>query len=57
MEIQFQPDLSVEAVALAIERLDLAIRSRHPEVRYIFLEAQSLAAHLQAKKIASQGSP
>jgi divalent metal cation (Fe/Co/Zn/Cd) transporter len=57
MEIQFQPDLSVEAVALAIERLDLAIRSRHPEVRYIFLEAQSLVAHVQAKKIGSQGSP
>jgi cation diffusion facilitator family transporter len=44
MEIQFQPELSAEAVASAIERLDQAIRMRHSEVRLIFLEAQSIAA-------------
>ncbi len=44
MEIQFQPDLSAAAVAAAIERLDKAIRRAQPEVRHIFLEAQSLAA-------------
>lgn len=44
MEIQFQSDLSAAAVASAIDRLDRRIRSLHPEVRYIFLEAQSLAA-------------
>lgn len=43
MEIQFQADLTAAAVAAAIERLDKAIRSRHPEIRHIFLEAQSLA--------------
>jgi cation diffusion facilitator family transporter len=43
MEIQFRPELSARAVALAIERLDQAIRARHSEVRLIFLEAQALA--------------
>lgn len=44
MEIQFRPELSAGDVALAIERLDQAIRVRHSEVRLIFLEAQALAA-------------
>lgn len=57
MEIQFQPALSAEAAASAIERLDQAIRDRHPEVRNIFLEAQSLAANAQPKKIGSRDSP
>lgn len=44
MEIQFRPELSAGAVALAIERLDQTIRARHSDVRLIFLEAQALAA-------------
>ena len=44
MEIQFRPELSAGAVAAAIDRLDHAIRSRHPEVQHIFREAQSIAA-------------
>ena len=44
MEIQFRPELSAGAVALAIERLDQTIRVRHCEVRLIFLETQALAA-------------
>lgn len=44
MEIQFRPELSAGAVALAIERLDQTIRTRHSDVRLIFLEAQALAA-------------
>jgi divalent metal cation (Fe/Co/Zn/Cd) transporter len=44
MEIQFRPELSAGAVALAIERMDHAIRVRHSEVRLIFLETQALAA-------------
>lgn len=53
MEIQFQPDLSAAAVASAIDRLDRTIRSRHPEVRHIFLEAQSLAAPARTKESGS----
>lgn len=44
MEIQFRPELTAGAVALAIERLDQTIRARHSDVRLIFLEAQALAA-------------
>jgi cation diffusion facilitator family transporter len=54
MEIQFQPELSARAVVSAIERLDQAIRSRHPEVRHIFLEAQSIAVQTQAKEVESK---
>ena len=49
MEIQFEANLSAAAVAAAIERLDHAIRTRHPEVRHVFLELQSLAAQAGAK--------
>lgn len=44
MEIQFRPELSAGAVALAIERLDQTIRARHSDVRLMFLEAQALVA-------------
>jgi cation diffusion facilitator family transporter len=54
MEIAFEPNLSAGAVASAIERLDQAVRRRHPEVRHIFLEAQSLAGQAQAKEIGSK---
>jgi cation diffusion facilitator family transporter len=43
MEIEFKRALSAAAVATAIDRLDGLIRSRHPEIRLIFLESQSLA--------------
>lgn len=56
MEIQFQPDLSAAAVASAIDRLDRTIRSLHPEVRYIFLEAQSLAAPARIQESGSHSS-
>lgn len=42
MEIRFKPGLSAEDVAAAIERMDGAIRARHTEVRYVFLEAQAV---------------
>lgn len=45
MEIEFRPDLSAAQTTAAIDRLDKAIRSLHPEVRHIFVEAQSIAAH------------
>lgn len=42
LEIVFRSDLSAAQTALAIERLDRAIRAAHPEVRHIFVEAQAL---------------
>lgn len=45
MEVAFRPDLTAAQTAAAIDRLDKAIRARHPEVRHLFIEAQSIAAH------------
>lgn len=42
LEIAFRPDITAAGITLAIERLDRAIRAKHPEVRHIFVEAQSL---------------
>jgi divalent metal cation (Fe/Co/Zn/Cd) transporter len=42
IEIHFEQLLSADAVAAAIDRIDRAIRAAHPDVKHIFLEAQSL---------------
>lgn len=43
LEITFRPGLTAAAAAAAIDRLDKAIRAAHPEVRHLFVEAQSIA--------------
>lgn len=42
IELHFEPLLSAADVAAAIDRVDKAIRAAHPDVKHIFLEAQSL---------------
>jgi len=42
IELEFQPSLSAEEVAATIDRLEAAIRERHPQVRRIFIEAEAL---------------
>ena len=42
LDIGFKEELSLEAVAKAINRIERAIRKRHPEIKYIFVEAKSL---------------
>lgn len=44
LEIEFRRELSAAQVTGAIDRLDKAIRGRHPEVKHIFIEAQSIPA-------------
>ncbi len=44
LEIQFQPNLSTEKLALAIERLEKQIRQEHPEIKQIFVEVKSLSS-------------
>lgn len=44
LEIQFTKQLSTEELAIAVERLETTIRSQHPEVQNIFIEAKSIAA-------------
>ncbi len=43
MELEFEPGLSSEDAAAAIERLDKTIRSEHPQIKHIFIEAQSIS--------------
>lgn len=50
LEITFRPDLSAAHAAAAIDRMDKAIRSAHPEVRHLFVEAQSIAAKAELQK-------
>jgi len=44
LEIAFRADLTAAQTTAAIDRLDKAIRALHPEVKHIFVEAQSIAA-------------
>jgi hypothetical protein len=44
MDVQFQPEISGEALFRAIDRAETRIRKAHPEVRSIFLEVEALAA-------------
>jgi cation diffusion facilitator family transporter len=44
MELTFTPDLSAYEVESAVDRLERRIREEHPEVKYIFIEAESLSA-------------
>lgn len=43
LELQFEPGLSAGDAASAIDRLDRTIRAKHPDIRHIFIEAQSLS--------------
>jgi cation diffusion facilitator family transporter len=44
LEVEFRPGLSAADAAAAIDRLDKAIRAARPEVRHLYIEAQSIAA-------------
>lgn len=48
MEIDFAPDLSAAEVTAAVDRLESQIRQNYPEVRHIFIEAESLSGHRSA---------
>lgn len=43
MELEFEAGLTAEQTAAAIERLDETIRSKHPQIKHIFIEAQSIS--------------
>jgi cation diffusion facilitator family transporter len=42
MDLSFDESLDAEAVAAAIDRIEKKIREEHPEVRFIFIEAESI---------------
>jgi cation diffusion facilitator family transporter len=47
MDIQFRPGLSAREVEAAIDRLEKAIQSQYPDIRHIFIEAESIAAAMR----------
>lgn len=50
MEIHFDPLLSTDAVAAAIDRVEKSIRAAHPDVKHVFLEAQPFVEQAEASK-------
>ena len=44
LEIQFTDQLSAEELAIAVERLETTIRTKHSEIQNIFIEAKSISA-------------
>ncbi|PEN14486.1 transporter [Longibacter salinarum] len=42
MDLEFRDDLSADEVEVAIDDLEKKIRERHPQVKYIFIEADSI---------------
>ncbi len=45
LELAFRPELRAEQVVEAVQRIEAALRSAHPELKYIFVEGSGLAAH------------
>jgi divalent metal cation (Fe/Co/Zn/Cd) transporter len=43
LDIEFKADLTAAEVAKAINRIERTIRERHPEIKYIFVEAKALS--------------
>ncbi|MGH8008324.1 MAG: hypothetical protein ACREQ3_15115, partial [Candidatus Binatia bacterium] len=44
MKIHFQQGLSAVEVGGAVERMEQTIRSQHPDIKHIFIEAESIKA-------------
>lgn len=44
MDIRFRPDLPAAELERTVDRVEKKIRDRHPEVKHIFIEADSIAA-------------
>jgi len=50
MDIQFRPDLPSGEVEDAVDRIERAIRRDHPEVKTIFIEAESFAGRVRIEQ-------
>jgi len=53
LDIRFQKELTTSEIAAAIDALEEKIRRRHPEIKYIFIEAKAL---VEATDEAGNGS-
>ena len=50
LSLDFKSDYSSDDVEDAVARIEEMIKSTHPEVKRIFIEAQSWSAHIKAKQ-------
>ncbi|MDP1632866.1 MAG: cation diffusion facilitator family transporter [Caulobacter sp.] len=57
LSLDFEDDLSAADVERIVTRMEQAIKRAHPDVRQMFIEAQSLAAHRRAGQSADPGEP
>lgn len=44
LDIKFRPGISAEEIEAAVDRMEAEIRKRHPEIKRIFIEAESITA-------------
>ena len=50
LELMFDPSLSAQAIEKAVDRLEDAIRTEHEQVKYIFIEVESLTRHWKEER-------
>jgi cation diffusion facilitator family transporter len=55
LDVQFRRGLSAAEVEAAVDRLETAIRARHPEIKHIFLEADAIRTR-PAREAAGAGA-
>ena len=55
MDIQFRPELSAHEVENAIDRLEKTIRTAHPRIKRIYIEAEALSARSRSIKLQRAG--
>ena len=48
MEIQFKPTLSAKEIETAVDRIEKQIRTAHPEIKHIMIEAESITRQSRA---------
>jgi hypothetical protein len=46
MYLQFREDLSSREVETAVDRIGRAIRTKHPEIKNIFVEAEAIGGRV-----------
>ena len=57
LELVFEKGQSAAEAAAAVDRIDRAIRTAHPQIRHIFIEAQSLKPEARGDGRATAGEP
>lgn len=50
LDLSFAPELGVEQVAAAVDRLEKRIKDEHPRVRYLFMEVASMTGRLEGAR-------